>query len=254
MIPTTSYSRDRCVTGVHGLDEILKGGIPYGSTVLASGTCGSGKTTLGMEFLVRGALAGEACAHFTATEPSVKLLENIRQFQFFDMQMVDTGLINVFDMDVLYSWLGMQKTSFELEDVHALIKAITDIVNTIGVTRLVIDSVTTLCYKIRSEQLIRDFLFTLGKKLATLGCTTILISEITSASENALWSSFGVEEAIADGIIVLGDIERMGHLLRYIQVVKMRGTGHSRAKYAFELTPLGVMMTPMLKWGSVKGQ
>ena len=75
--------------------------------------------------------------------------------------MVDTGLINEFDMDVLYSWLGLTKSTFELEDVHALIKAITDIVNTIGVTRLVIDSVTTLCYKIKSEQLIRDFLFTL---------------------------------------------------------------------------------------------
>jgi circadian clock protein KaiC len=203
-----------------------------------------------MEFLVRGATTGEACAHFTATEPSVKLLENIRQFPFFDMGMVDSGLINVFDMDVLYSWLGLEKASFDLEDVHALIKAITDIVNTIGVTRLVIDSVTTLCYKIKSEQLIRDFLFTLGKKLATLGCTTILISEITSATENAHWSSFGVEEAICDGIIVMGDVERMGHLLRFLQVVKMRGTSHSRAKNTLELTPLGVMLTPMLKWGS----
>lgn len=169
---------------------------------------------------------------------------------FFDMNMVDSGLINVFDMDVLYSWLGLDKASFELDDVHALIKAIVDIVNTIGVTRLVIDSVTTLCYKIKSEQLIRDFLFTLGKKLATLGCTTILISEITSATENAHWSSFGVEEAIADGIIVMGDSERMGHLLRFLQVVKMRGTSHSRAKHAIELTPLGVMLTPMLKWGA----
>jgi KaiC/GvpD/RAD55 family RecA-like ATPase len=41
----------------------------------------------------------------------------------------------------------------------------------------------------------------------------------------------------------------MGHLLRYIQVIKMRGTDHSRAKYAVELTPMGVMLTPMLKWG-----
>ena len=166
------------------------------------------------------------------------------------MNMVDSGLINVFDMDVLYSWLGLEKASFDLDDVHALIKSIVDIVNTIGVTRLVIDSVTTLCYKIKSEQLIRDFLFTLGKKLATLGCTTILISEITSATENAHWSSFGVEEAIADGIIVMGDAERMGHLLRFLQVVKMRGTSHSRAKHAIELTPLGVMLIPMLKWGA----
>ena len=48
---------------------------------------------------------------------------------------------------------------------------------------------------------------------------------------------------------MLGDVERMGHLLRFIQVVKLRGTAHSRAKYALELTPNGVMLTPMLKWG-----
>ena len=48
----------------------------------------------------------------------------------------------------------------------------------------------------------------------------------------------------------MGDVERMGHLLRFLQVVKMRGTSHSRAKHAIELTPLGVMLTPMLKWGS----
>jgi circadian clock protein KaiC len=145
----------------------------------------------------------------------------------------------------------LTKATFDLGDIHALINAITDIVNTIGVTRLVIDSVTTLCYKIQSEQLIRDFLFTLGKKLSTLGCTTLLISEITSEKAGVnMWSSFGVEEAISDGIIVLGDVERMGHLLRFLQVVKMRGTSHSRAKYAVELTSIGVMLTPMLKWGS----
>ena len=107
------------------------------------------------------------------------------------------------------------------------------------------------CYKIPSEQLIRDFLFKLGKSLATLGCTALLVSEITSSGAKAYWSSFGVEEAILDGIIVLGDVERMGHLLRFVQVVKMRGTPHARAKYALELTPKGVMLTPMLKWGAI---
>ena len=250
MLPGTAYVRDRCVTGIHGMDEILRGGVPYGSTVLVAGTCGCGKTTMGMEFLVYGARLGEACAHFTATEPSVKLLENVRQYNFFDIGLVDSGLINVFDMDVLNDWLGLNKSTFDKDDINALVKAITDIVNTIGVTRLVIDSVTTLCYKIPSDQLIRDFLFTLGKSLATLGCTTLLVAEITSKTGGANYSSFGVEEAISDGIVILGDVERMGHLMRYIQIVKMRGTNHSRARYNIELTPAGVMMTPMLKWGA----
>ena len=195
---------------------------------------------------------GEACAHFTATEPSVKLLENVRQFGFFDMNYVDQGLINVFDMDVLNDWIGLNKSTFDKDDVMALIKAITDIVNKIGVTRLVIDSITTLCYKIPSEQLIRDFLFTLGKTLATLGCTSLLVAEITSSQATAYYSSFGVEEAISDGIIVLADSKRMGHLMRHIQVVKMRGTNHSRARYTMELTPHGIMMTPTLKWGAAE--
>mgnify|MGYP003316582003 CR=1 FL=1 len=42
MQSTSVYTRDRCITGIHGLDEILRGGIPHGSTVLAAGTCGSG--------------------------------------------------------------------------------------------------------------------------------------------------------------------------------------------------------------------
>ena len=118
MMPTPQYERDRCVTGIAGLDEILRGGIPYGSTVLVAGTCGSGKTTMCMDFLVNGANDGEACAHFSATEPSVKLLENVRQFDFFDMRLVDRGLINVFDMDVLFSWLGMTKSTFEEEFIY----------------------------------------------------------------------------------------------------------------------------------------
>ena len=43
----------------------------------------------------------------------------------------------------------------------------------------------------------------------------------------------------------------MGHLLRFLQVVKMQGTAHGRAKHSIELTPLEVMLTPMLKWGAV---
>ncbi|MED5374894.1 MAG: ATPase domain-containing protein, partial [Candidatus Thermoplasmatota archaeon] len=58
MLGNASYERDRCVTGIRGLDEILRGGIPYGSATLVAGTCGSGKTTLGMEFLMNGAKSG----------------------------------------------------------------------------------------------------------------------------------------------------------------------------------------------------
>jgi len=60
---------------------------------------------------------------------------------------------------------------------------------------------------------------------------------------------FMVEEALSDGIILMGNMERRGDLLRTLQVIKMRGTMHSRAKYVLDLTPAGVLLVPLLKGG-----
>ncbi|MDG6221099.1 MAG: ATPase domain-containing protein, partial [Candidatus Thermoplasmatota archaeon] len=68
-----SEDRDRCPTGIDGLDSILNGGIPRGNTVLLTGSCGTGKTTMSLEFLVHGALAGENCLFVSVTESSPKL-------------------------------------------------------------------------------------------------------------------------------------------------------------------------------------
>jgi len=77
------------------------------------------------------------------------------------------------------------------------------------------------------------------------------VSEIRSTEEG--YSRWGVEEALADGVIVTGNLERRGDLLRTLQVVKMRGTTHSRAKYVLDLTTSGVLLVPLLKGGSVTG-
>ena len=74
--------RKRCVVGIDGLDAALNGGLPRGNVVLLSGACGTGKTTLGIEFLSYGAARGENGVYFSLTEPFEKLLENMRAFSF----------------------------------------------------------------------------------------------------------------------------------------------------------------------------
>ncbi len=54
---------------------------------------------------------------------------------------------------------------------------------------------------------------------------------------------------MADGVILLGNRERRGDLLRTLQIVKMRGTSHSRARYILDLTSSGVLLAPLLKGG-----
>ncbi|MCI4329734.1 MAG: circadian clock protein KaiC, partial [Thermoplasmata archaeon] len=83
--------RERCVTGIEGLDNILGGGIPRGNLVLVAGSVGTGKTTLCLEFLVRGAEKGERTLFLSVTEASAKLIENLSTFEFFRQELVSSG-------------------------------------------------------------------------------------------------------------------------------------------------------------------
>lgn len=242
--------RERCLTGIKGVDNILNGGIPLGNIILLTGTVGTGKTTLSMEFLINGAKNGEDTALISVTEPTSKLLENIRTYEFYDDSLISGGNLHLFDMNVIYDRLGLVAQEHSDTDMETLLGAFEDIVDELSITRLVIDSITAILFQIQKRQAIRQFVFKLGHFLSTFGCTTMLISETTVEAGVQRYSMFGVEEAIADGIILLGNIERKGDLLRTLQIVKMRGTVHSRAKYVADLTPYGMTLVPLLKWGA----
>ncbi|MEM0137101.1 MAG: ATPase domain-containing protein, partial [Thermoplasmata archaeon] len=96
--------RERCLTGIEALDNILNGGIPKGNTVLITGSAGTGKTTLSIEFLVHGALAGEKGLYISVTEASEKLLENLINYDFFSKEMIQKGIIFV-DIPEIYEKL-----------------------------------------------------------------------------------------------------------------------------------------------------
>ncbi len=243
--------RDRCPTGIEGLDNILNGGIPRGNTILFTGSCGTGKTTLSLEFLVHGAIAGENSLFVSVTESSDKLMKNVIPYDFFDETLIKKGTLVFVDMPVIYERLGLTEMELSLEDVNTIVKAIGDLVDELSIKRLVLDSVTSVCYRLKTEEKIREFILKIGKTLSDRGCTSMLISEISPSAER--YSLYGVEEAIADGIVLMGNLERRGDLLRTLQVVKMRGTNHSRAKYVLDLTPAGILLVPLLKGGSGGG-
>ncbi len=240
--------RDRCVTGVEGLDTILYGGIPRTNTVLLTGSCGTGKTSLALEFLIHGAMKGENSLFVSVTENSEKLLENIIPYKFFDKGLIKSGRLVFIDLPVMYERLGLNKSELSMEEIDLFVSALTSLAEELGTKRLVIDSVTSVCYKLKTSEKIRDFILKISKSLSDLDCTSILVGELPAGS--ASYSSFGVEEAIADGIIIMANLERRGDLLRTLQVIKMRGTMHSRARYVLDLTPMGVLLVPLLKGGS----
>lgn len=235
----------RCRTGIEGLDKILNGGIPLGNNVLLTGACGTGKTTLGAEFLNYGAQNGEPGLLLAVTEHSQKVLDNMKGYEFFDARLVDEKKLLLVDSQPMFEKLGLDKIEYSHNDVPQLVNGIIDAVKQAGAKRLVIDSITGILLHLKARELMRDFISKLCRRLSEAGCTAILVSEI--APDEKRYSSFGVEEAVADGIIVLGNVEQRGYLLRTLHVVKMRGTTHSRSRYVIDLTPYGIIIVPLLR-------
>ena len=143
---------ERCATGIEGLDDILGGGIPRGNMVLVAGSVGTGKTTLCLEFLVRGAEQGERSLFLSVTEASDKLVQNLSTFEFFRPDLVTDGSLVFVDLPTLYDKLGLEHEEMTPDEVDILIRTIRDLVQTLGVKRLVLDSLTSVCYRIRATR------------------------------------------------------------------------------------------------------
>ena len=238
--------QELCTTGIDELDIQLGGGIPIGSTVLITGCSGSGKTTLCMQYLFDGALKGERSVFFTITEPLFKLTKNLEGFAFYDKKLIESGMVNIIDLRIISERLGLDAEKYTVEDAGALLDILKDIADELDVKRLVIDSITALCYRLQSREMIRDFIFKLGTSLAVMNCTTFLTSEVPP--ETYKFSQYEIEEFISDGIIFMGDHKRKGDLIRTLQVVKMRGIAHSRAKFAVNISAdHGMELVPLLK-------
>lgn len=235
-----------CVTGIEELDIMLGGGIPTGSTVLVVGSSGSGKTTLCMQYLINGAHRGERGVYFTITEPLFKFTKNMEGFNFYDKNLIESGMLNLIDLRIISERLGLNTEKYTVEDASALLDILRDIADELNVKRLIIDSITALCYRLQTPEMIRDFIFKLGSSLAAMKCTTLLTSEVPPRKFQ--YSQYGIEEFISDGILFLGDIERKGDLIRTFQIIKMRGAAHSRSKSAMSISTVnGVELTPLLK-------
>jgi len=239
-------SRVLCKTGIEELDTMLDGGIPVGSTVLVVGSSGSGKTTLCMQYLINGANLGERGVFFTITEPLFKLTKNMEGFGFYDKKLIESGMVNLIDLRIISERLGLDTEKYSVEDAAALLDILRDIADELNVKRLIIDSITALCYRLQTKEMIRDFIFKLGSSLAAMKCTTFLTSEVPPMKFQ--YSQYGIEEFISDGIIYLGDYKRKGDLLRTFQLVKMRGSAHSRTKKMMDISSKnGIELVPLLK-------
>jgi len=236
-------SLEKIKTGISGLDEILEGGIPRGSTVLVTGHSGTGKTILSVQFVVNGIkMFNEKGLIVVAGEDVEKLQENMLQFGWNLKQLEKEGKLIIIDITSVRIGVpsSVEFTEYQLKtmDIKQLVLTIYNAVKQNNIKRVAIDSIPNIIENKEGIHEIRTSLLTLCILLGRFGCTTLITTDIPEGVEKL--STFGVEEFVASGIIKLSLEKRGGKWIRKIQVRKMRGTKHKLNEHIFEIGKEGI--------------
>ena len=234
MISGTSQNdvaEPRDATGVPHLDEVLGGGLPRGSLVLVMGLPGSGKTTLASQVAFTAAKAGKTALILTAlSESTTKLISHLSAFTFFDPELIG-GPVQFLSLQGTLS-RGLEATGSAIIEAARRIKA--DLVMLDGFRGMrSVDS---------DPQAAREFLYTMGTTLSTLGTTTIITSETDPRDP-----TFFPETTTADIIIGL-HYQLLGvRQYRGIEVIKVRTAAPLPGQHALTLGVGGASVYPQLE-------
>jgi circadian clock protein KaiC len=220
----------RTRTGISRLDDLMGDGIPHGSSVLVAGVAGTGKTVLLLEFIYRGALAGEKGIIFSFEETEERLRATARGLGWdFDREMKGGMIEMVFipqpNILVEKHLLMMQ------ERVEAL-----------GAQRVAVDSVSVFLHKIKDPQIAREKVFQLASIIQNVQAVGLFATDIPYGSNQI--SRFGVEETVVDGVILLTSIEEGLERQRYIEIYKLRNTAHLKGRHNLVIEEGGLTVFP----------
>lgn len=202
-------STNRSSIGVTDLDEIMGGGIYDGSITLAVGISGSGKTVLGVEFLIEGARQGKKGLHITLDEHPKQILRNAKSLGLDLGKYVDKG-------DIIIAY----ESPLELEmDVH--FDKIVKIIEKNNIERVVVDSLAA--YESSNAKEAHQFIYALTTYFKDKLITAICNYE---SPELLGLSQISVDlkaSAIVDNIVLLSYVEISTKLRRALLVPKVRG-------------------------------
>ena len=219
----------RVNTGVAGFDALLDGGLPrFSATVLQGGT-GTGKTLLGLQFLLEGARLGEPGIHFALEETPEQLREIAHGFGWPLADFEQRGLITLsyFSPVELSPDLFLQRARQQVQKLKA--------------RRAVLDSLTSLSLGVPSERRFKELVYAFTKHFRALGVTLQMNMEVAELLGAAQLSGHGVSFA-ADNVIQLKYLELDGHLERGLSVLKARGVRHGTAVHRMHFQPDGIKL------------
>jgi len=241
---------ERVPTGIYGLDELLGGGFLRGRNILVSGATGTGKTIFGIQYLVNGALQeGEPGVYVAFDEQPEKIRQEMLNFGWNLAELERKGMFKFVDASITrLGLLSEEKEAIEPGEIDfdAIVKQMLKAAVANDARRAVIDSIPALALHLKDESEIRLAVFKLAVMAARSKLTTIMTSEVPeqslAAGQPMQFSKYGVEEYVADGVILLNYLGVGTQAARTMYIRKMRGTQHSEDIHPLEITKRGIVV------------
>lgn len=225
-------------TGIEGLDEITCGGLPAGRPTLVCGEAGCGKTMLAVEFIVRGATEfGEPGVFMMFEENVSELTANVRSLGFDLAKLVRKKQIRL-------DFVHIERREIEETgeyDLEGLFIRLGHAIDSIGAKRVVLDTIEALFAGLPNHAILRSELRRLFRWLKDRGMTAVITGE---RGEHSL-TRFGLEEYVADCVIVLDQRVQEQISTRRLRVLKYRGSVHGTNEYPFLIGTRGLSVLPI---------
>ena len=232
---------DKVATGIPGFDVIAQGGLPAARATLIAGTAGSGKTVFVTNFLAAGIQHfGEGAVLVTFEDAPTDIRKNMLSFGWDIAQWERDGRWAFVDVS---PEPNEEPTIVGSYDLGGLLSRIEHAVRKTSATRVALDSLNALFVKFPDRSFIRGELFRITNSLKRMGVTVIFTAERTE--DYGAITQFGVEEFVADNVVILRNILSDERRRRTIEILKFRGTTHERGESPFTVVEHGIVIIPL---------
>ena len=221
-------------TGIPGFDDITHGGLPVGRTTLIAGSAGSGKTIFAMQFLAEGVDRGQPGVFVTFEETPDDIRNNVASLGWDIEGWEENG--NFAFVDVSPSPELEEFVAGEY-DLGALLSRIEYAVNKVGAQRVALDSLGAVFAHFEDSRTVRSEMRRMAAAVRRMGVTSVLTAERTN--EYGDIARFGVEEFVADNVVILRNVLEDEKRRRTMEILKFRGTSHQKGEFPFTVVDGG---------------
>ena len=236
-------SVDKVATGIRGFDHVSMGGLPARRATVVAGQAGSAKTVFAAQFLAEGVRRGQPGVFVTLEEPAQDLRANLLTLgcdltsweRDGDWRFVDASPLARSDAPQGHAPYSTETLAAQIG--HA--------VDATGAQRLALDSLNAVLAMQEDVVAARQLLRSLIASLRAMGLTVVLTVE-TPGDPGGTLSRYGVEEFVADNVVLLRNVREGSYRRRTLEVLKMRGAMHHKGDVGFTVVPgQGLVVLPI---------